>query len=272
MVQSRRRTSLLGMLALIVGAAALVLTKFNPTGIEIVPNLPVTLRLSTAAAIAATGLGLIAFLAAASSARTGAGLPFVALLVGTVALLLGWQPNLLTMIHHSAPAGKTCTGSVRPRLPRNRRHRKNPSIESRRFSTLTSRHRSRSPAKNTNMHPVPPDSSNAAAASAAAAARIDGAAAIRAARAKLEAARGAVKQSIESSPVYRNAKDDDDAAETALQNARLTYDPGSSELIAASRAALAARSKLEDLISAAAAHDAAYQDAQRQLQAAQSSR
>ena len=79
-------------------------------------------------------------------------------------------------------------------------------------------------------------------------------------------------QSIESSPAYRAAKDDADAAEMALKNARLTYEPGSSELIAASRAALAARSKLEDLISAAAAHDAAYRDAQRQLQAAQSSR
>ena len=139
MVQSRRRTSLLGMLALIVGAAALVLAKFNPTGIETVPNLPVTLRLSTAAAIAATALGLIAFLAAASSARTGAGLPFGALLVGVFALLLAWKPNLLTMIHPSAPAPAKSTPAVSAQAPRNRRRRKNLSIESKRSLTLTSR-------------------------------------------------------------------------------------------------------------------------------------
>lgn len=271
MVRSRRRTSLLGMLALIVGAAALVLTKFNPTGIETVPNLPIALRLSTAAAIAATALGLIAFLAAASSPRTGAGLPFVAILVGAGALLFAWKPNLLTMIHQSAPPAKAAP-AVSAQAPT-----QSPAVDEpeHRVKTIFDSDFPSStppPAKNTNIHSATPDSSSTAAPPVPAAAHIDAAAAIRAARAKLEVARDAVTQSIESSPAYRTAKDDADAAEAELKKARLTYDPGSSELIAASRAALAARSKLEELISAAAAHDAGYQDAQRQLQAAQSSR
>lgn len=271
MVRSRRRKSLLGMLALLMGAVALVLTKFNPTGIETVPNLPITLRLSTAAAIAATALALIAFLAAASSARTGAGLPFTAVLVGAAALLLAWKPNLLSMIHRPAlpPAKPASVVAAKP--PAQAPAADQPEHRAKTIFDSDFPSSTPSPAKNTTERPAP-SALSVASSSAATGARTDAAAAIRSARAKLGEARDNVVQSIQSTPAYRAAKADVDEAEAQLKSARLTYDPGSPNLIAASRAALAARTKLEELISAAAAHDSGYQDAQQQLRAAQSSR
>lgn len=270
MVRSRRRTSLLGILALLGGMTALVLTKFNPTGIENVPHLPIALRLSAGVAIAATALALIAFLAAASSPRTGAGLPLAALLVGAVALLLTWKPNLLTMIRPPVPAPKPApTIAAQPPAPTPAQDDSVHHVKTIFDSDFPSS--TPPPAKSTAERPAPSDSS-VASSSSVNSARIDAAAAIRSARAKLEEARDKVVQSIEATPAYRAAQADVDAAEANLKTARQTFDPGSPDLIAASRAALDARSKLQELISAAAAHDSDYQDAQRQLQAAQASR
>lgn len=269
MVQSRRRTSLLGILALLAGAAALVLTRFNPTGIETVPNLPMPLRLSTAAAIVATALALIAFLAAASSRRTGTGLPLFAILVGGFALLLAWKPHLLAR-SAASPAAKpapmiAAPPPAQPSSPADDGEHRGKTIFDPDFPSSTP------PAKSTIVSPHIPDSP-AAPAPTVPAARIDQASAIRAARANLEAAREQVLRSIETTPAYLAAKSDADAADADLKKARLTYDPGSPELVAASQAALQAHSKVQNLISAAASHDPASQNAARQLQAAQSTR
>lgn len=267
MVRSRRRSSFLGALALLTGAAALVLTRFNPTGIETVPNLPVAIRFPTAVAIAATVLALLAFLLAASSPRTGAGLPFVALLVGATALLLALKPDLFTLIHSRLSAAKPATPAlVQPAskapIENQPEHRVKTIFDSD-FPSSTP------PPKSSKDRSANPDSTLTSS-SAANAVQTDAAAVIRVARANLQDAREHVMQSLESTPPYRAAKEDVDAAEAKLKNARLADDPGSPELIAASQAALSARSKLEELISAAAAHDPDYQTAQRQLQAVQS--
>jgi hypothetical protein len=266
MVQSRRRTSLLGILALLAGAAALILTRFNPTGIETVPNLPMPLRLSTAAAIGATALALIAFLAAASSRRTGTGLPMFAILVGGFALLLAWKPHLLAR-SAASPSAKPVPmiAAPPPAQTSSRADNGEHPVKTIFDSDFPS---STPPVKSTVAAPNLPDSPAAPAPTV----RIDQASAIRTARANLEAAREKVLRSIESTPAYLAAKSDADADDADLKKARLTYDPGSPELVAASQAALQAHSKLQTLISAAASHDPASQDAAHQLQAAQSTR
>jgi hypothetical protein len=265
MVQSRRRTSLLGILALLAGAVALALTRFNPTGIETVPNLPVPLKLPAAAAIVATALALIAFLAAASSRRTGTGVPLFAILLGGAALVFAFKPHLLTRPSAPKPTpAPAAQPSVQASSPADS------GGEHRVKTIFDSDYPSSTPdVKPAASHSNVPDSS---AAPAAPAARPDPAAALRAARANVEAARENVLRSIESTPAYRAAKADADAADTDLKKARLTDDPGSPELIAASQAALESHSRLQKLVSDAAAHDPASQDAERQLKAAQSRR
>lgn len=269
MVRSRRRSSWLGLLALVGGAVALVLTRYNPTGVQSIAFLQVPVRLSVAVAIAATGLALVAFVAAASSPRTGAGLPLFSLLVGACALLLALKPDLQKIRRAAAPA-PTPAPAAAP-TPSAQAPKEEPS-ESRVRTIFDPDYPSSTPpaAKRTPSRTAPTNSSVSAAPEVAT--RVDSAAAIRTARTKLEEARQRVIQSIESSPEYRAAKANADAAEADLKTARLTDDPGSPELIAAGRAALAAHSKLEALISQAAARDPAYQGAARQLQAAQERR
>lgn len=271
MIRSRRRMSLLGVLALLAGGVALVLTKFNPTGIETVPNLPISVRLPTAAAIAATALALLAFLLAASSARTGAGLPLVALLVGSIALLMAWKPNLWSMIRPPAPAPKPAVPTaVQPPVQAPADEQPEPRVKT--IFDFDGPSSAPPPAKGSGEHPAKSEPAITSSSLAASAVRPTATAAIHAARAKLQEARDSVVRSLESTQAYRAAKADVDAAEEKLKNARVTYDPGSPELIAASQAALNARSKLEELISAAASHDPDYQNAAQQLQAAHANR
>lgn len=268
MVQSRRRTSLLGLLALVAGAAALTLTRFNPTGIETVPNLPVALKLPAAAAVAATALALVAFLAAASSRRTGTGVPLFAILLGGTALVLAFKPHLFTRPAAPPPAKPTPAPAAQP------------SVQASSPADSGGEHHVKTifdsdyPSSTPDMKPAARHSSlpDSPAAPAAPAARPDPAAALRAARANVEAARENVLRSIEFTSAYRAAKADADAADADLKMARLTYDPASPELIAASQAALEAHNRLQKLVSDAAAHDPASQDADRQLKAAQSVR
>jgi hypothetical protein len=268
MVHSRRRTSLLGILGLLAGAVALALTRFNPTGIETVPNLPVTLKLSVAAAIVATALALIAFLAAASSRRTGTGVPLFAILLGGAALVLAFKPHLLTRPPATAAARPTPVPSAQPSV------QTSPPADSDGEHRVKTIFDSDYPSSTPDVKPTAPHSNSpdSPVAPAPPVARPDPAVALRAARANVEAARENVLRSIESTPAYRAAKADADAADTDLKKARLTYDPGSPELIAASQAALEAHSRLQKLVYDAAAHDPPSQDAERQLKAAQSVR
>jgi hypothetical protein len=182
---------------------------------------------------------------------------------------LVWKPNLLTMIRSPAPAAKHASPIViqpqaQPPAEDQPEHRVKTIFDSD-YPASTP------PPKSSPKDPAKLGSA-AGSSSAVTAVRADAAAAIRAARAKLQESRDSVARSLESTEAFRAAKADVDAAEEKLKNARLTYDPGSPELIAASQAALNARSKLEELISAAASHDPDYQNAAHQLQAAQAGR
>lgn len=267
MVESRRRMSLLGILALVAGAAALVLTKFNPTRFETVPNLPVKLPFALGVAIAAGALALIAFLAAASSPRTGTGIPLLAILICGGAVLLSLKPNLLSRRTAPAPMkpapSPTTEPSVTTAPPTD-----NPSEAhvSKLFDMNSSSSATPSPKSNLESS----DSSQSATGASETApkvARPDPAAALRSARAKFQAARAGVIQSLESSSAYRSATSEAEDAEAELKKARLAYEPGSPELIAASQAALQAHARVQRLISDALAKDPSAQEAAREMQA-----
>ena len=268
MVQSRRRRSLLGALALIAGLAALCLTKFNPTGIETVHAGPITLPFGTALAVGASALAMLAFLAAASSTRTGTGLPLLALLVCACTFLLAWKPTFFKRASPPPAAKPLVTAkapAATPAVPDSgSEHRSklfdldSPSVGSTQVQPEAKGPGVRASAAGP-PHPAP-------------AARADPAVAVRAARAKMDAAREMVAARLASSPAFQLAKEDADAAEADLRKARIVYESGSPELIAVSRAALAARDKVESLISLAALRDPAYLDAARDLKAAESAK
>lgn len=268
MVVSRRRTSLLGVLALLSGVAALVLTKFNPTPWQVVTVGSMTLPLGAAVALGAAAVALLAFLAAASSPRTGTGLPVVAILVCAAALALAFKPGLFARRAAPAaaakPAGPTTAPASEADSPAPADSPNTPHVK----TIFDSDYPSSTPTPAAPHEPaVRPDAAAPAGESPGAPAKSDRAEAIRAARAKLDAARAEVVRSLESSPAYRAAKSDADAADAELKQARLVNPPGSPELVAASEAAMAAHSKLQKLITDAAAKDPAFQEATRALRA-----
>lgn len=269
MVESRRRRSLLGVIALLAGVAALVLTRFNPTGVTTVPVGPIRLALPVAVAVGALAVALLAFVAAATSPRTGTALPIFAVLVGAGAAVVGYYPGLFThapspTVAPAAPAPPAPTventpAETPPAEADSRPRQKTIFDMDGASSTLPP------PAKNAPPRDEPPPLPEAAPAPA----RIDHAAAIRDAKARVDAARESAVRSAEASPAYQSAKEEADAADAELKSARLKYEPGSPELIAASQAALNAHSKLQRIVSDAMARDPEANDALRALQAAQ---
>jgi len=266
--------SLLGILALVAGATALVLTKFNPTGIETVPNLPMKLPLAAGVAIAAVALALIAFLAAASSPRTGTGIPLLAIVICGGAVLLSWKPNPLTRRVAPAPVKPAPSATTEPAVT-TAPPTEDPSeshvsklFDMNSSSSSTPSGRKQIEASESSNSPATPSTG----APAPEATRPDAATAIRSARAKFQTARAGVMQALESSPAYRAATADADDAEAELKKARLAYEPGSPELIAASQAALQAHAKVQRVISDALAQDPAAQEAAREMQAVQGKR
>jgi hypothetical protein len=275
MVQSGRRKSLLGILALLGGVAALVLTRINPTGISVVPVGPLKLSLPAAVGLGALLVASIAFLAAATSAKTGTGLPMLAVLICGVAVALSFYPGLFDRFTKKTepkvvptpapPVVVQQPGDVsKPKDESGQHHAKTIFDADYPSSTPTppaTKQETATPSYNPPSLPTP---------APAPPVQIDNSVAIRAAHTKLESARAAVVQSLESSPDYQTAKANADAADTALKQARVTNDPGSPELIAASQAALDAKSKLQKLIADAMAKDPAAQEASKELQGLQS--
>jgi hypothetical protein len=99
---------------------------------------------------------------------------------------------------------------------------------------------------------------------------VDHSAEIAAAKGKLDSVRTRVTASLSGSPSYQSAKTDADAADAELKLAHQQYAPGSQELISASQSAMLAHKKLADLVSGAMARDPAAQQAEKDLQSAQS--
>jgi hypothetical protein len=272
MVESQMRKSVLGSLALLAGIAALVLTRFNPTGITMITVGTVKLALPAAVALGASLLAAIAFVAAASSPRTGTGLPILALLVCGGAVLFAFHPDWLSRSPKSngnPPASTTLVPPITTPTP--------PAVEdnppTRQKTIFDSDYPSSTPpplVKKEPMEPAPDSPAAPAVNSTPPPVHFDRNAEITAARANLDSARSAVTRALESAPEYQAAKAQADAADAELKRARLAYEAGSPELISASQAALNAHGKLRKLVADATAKDPASQEAAKELQRWQS--
>ncbi|HEY2589597.1 MAG TPA: hypothetical protein VGI81_27880 [Tepidisphaeraceae bacterium] len=266
MVASRRRSSLLGMLALLGGLASLLFTKVHLLSVQTVTIHSIVMPLGIAVGVGAMAVALIAFAGAAASPRTGAGLPIVAILVCAGALVLAFKPNFLSS--RLAPAGNQPApppaGHGPAPVPAPKPAEENPAPH---VKTIFDNDSPSSPAAS----PAPRDSAKSPTPAAAPATShpptpAESAAAVRTARAKLDAARANVRRSVEASDAYREAKSDADAADADLKTARQMYDIGSYKLLSADKAAIEAHKKVQNLIHDAIAKDLACQEAELELQ------
>ena len=276
MVKSGRRKSFLGILALLAGAAALVLLKFIPTGISTVTVGPLKFALPAAVGLGALLVASIAFLAAATSPRTGTGLPIFAVLICGTAVALAYYPNLLDNLMKKAdkkavPVATPAATAQQPSEPAQPKadapqppHAKTIFDVDYPSSTPTPSPKKETPAPLFDNASVPSPKPVLVPP-----VKIDNSAAIRAAHAKVESARAAAVQSLESSPNYQAAKAASDAADANLTKVRAETDAGSPERIEASQAAMEAHGKLQKMITDAMARDPAAQDASQELKGLQ---
>jgi len=252
-VQSRKRNSILGSIALLLAPAALALNYFDFSGLPTVNVGPFEMKFTMAATIAIATLAVGSFLLASQSRRTGTEIPFAAILVSAGALAAGY-------FHRSVP---------KPLPP------PAPSISA--PAPINSTSARRSTAK---TRPKPPSLPNAATVSSQAKSlantssdvvlRQRNLAELRDARAKYDAAHAAVIKALESDPAYIAAKSESDSTLEELKKARATYPPGNPTLAAASRTALAAHDKLQSIIDSAIDKDPTAHQAKDRLDAAQS--
>ena len=263
MIETRTRSSILGSLALLAGAAGIVLKLLKVGGLAAVTVGPVHLTLPAIIACGALLLALIALLAAASSRRTSTAIPLMAILVAATAVVWSIYGGGISggLFSHGAPKPAVSPQTAEPpsqTVSQQASPATEPSDHARSIFDDGIRDSERS---------VASGSAPGAADSPATEPAPQRTAMVNAARAKLDAARASVMRSLESSASYRAAKAEDDAAQAELKRARREYAPGSPELVGASQAALEAHNKVQSLISDAMAADPAVAEAQHELQA-----
>jgi len=251
-VVSKKRNSILGSLALLIGLGAVGLSAIDIGGLPSVNVGPWTLPFALAFDLGVGALAVGSLLLAGKSRRTGTELPLAALVVAVGATAIFY-------FRHRTPAApvKQVTPTMAPVTPV-----QTPTVAAK-------------PAAKLPDHPtaVPSVSNTANAAknvtqqSAAMLARQQHLSDLRDAKAQFAAAQAQVIQSLQSDPAYQKAKADSDAADEQLRMARLQYQPGDSNLVAFSQTALTARDALNQLIAQAVAKDSTAAAAKARLDA-----
>jgi hypothetical protein len=237
-VESRRRNSTLGSIALFTGLPALALAWFDFGGLPKVPVGPFELKFVEAISAAALLLAVLSLLLASASKRTGTEIPLVAILVCGAALGMAHFRHGFT----AAPAQRP--GTQPPAAP---------------VQTVTARQNAATTIPPNKPSANPPPATSTAATNAARAAaqaaqtaqafrRQQAQAALRDARANYNAARDAIIKSLENDPLYQAVKSRADQADRDLQEARATLPPGNSTLAKNSENALEARDKLTQFV------------------------
>jgi hypothetical protein len=251
-IESKKRNSILGSLALLVGLGAIGLSAIDIGGLPPVNVGPWMLPFALALDLGVGALAVISLLLAGKSRRTGTELPMAALVVAVGATAIFYF-----------------------------RHRTPPAPVKQVTPTMTPATTVQTPAVNAKLaakvpdHPiVAPSVSNAASAArnvteqgTAMLARQQRASELHNARAQFAAAQAQVIQSLQSDPAYRKAKADSDAADEQLRTARLQYQPGDSNLVAFSQTALKARDALNQLVAQADTKDSTAAAAKAKLDA-----
>ena len=264
MLESRRRTSVLGIIAILTGVAAAVLSRFHLIDLPTVEIGPVHAAAPLVIGVAGLLVGFVSFIAAAASPRTRTGAPIMAMVicaaaVGFIVYSSGGNPLAspaapklpVTLPPQIAAPSSPATQPTAPQ-PARPRTIFDPDFPSSAPPPDSSTESAPPP------HVSPPPSSTT-----------DAQASIREARSRLQSARDAVIGRLQSTDAYRTAKADADAAEADLKKARINYAAGSPELIAASQRAMDAKGKVQKLIDDAMAHDPDATAARRDLQSLQ---
>jgi hypothetical protein len=252
-VESRRRNSFLGSIALFTGLPALALAWFDFTGFPKVQVGPFELRFVEAIGAAALLLAILSLLLASASKRTGTEIPLAAVVVCAAALGLAHfrhatpAPPALPAPGSTPPAAKASAPATtsQSKTPQNRP----PGATSAVQAVNTAKTVPQTNAQALQQQQV--------------------LAALHQARTNYDDARAAVIKSLETDPAYQNAKSDADAADEQLKQARLTLPPGHPELARMSQDDLKARDKLNQLIDDAMLKDPVSRQAITQLNAAQ---
>jgi hypothetical protein len=271
MAASRRlRLNFLGIIALLLGVAACVATRVPLGGYG-----PRTIGLL------GIGVGVLGFLLAVLTGRWGSGIPVLGVIVslGAVGLSL-YNDGKLPWIDHlhggqaqvqPAPPPATPTAPKPAAPPVANQDPQISNIFDDRGSppSVPGSFKPR-PAVDPQPEPSPIVKHAPEPAVPAPAVRsTTSAAALQAARAKMEAASQALLQTLLNDPAYQAAKAQADAADAKRQAALAADGPGSAEVLAASRQWLEAKTALQKIAANAAANDPATQEAHRELMEAE---
>jgi hypothetical protein len=247
LVQSKKRNSILGSIALLVAVPAVGLNYFTFSGLPNVAVGPFELHFPTAVAAGVTALALLSLLLASASRRTGTEVPLAALMVGVVALGIGY------FRHRPAPAAPTASTAA-----------PTPAQAPAPQTATVQKPAPKSPAL-PGASAVTGQIQNTANAPTEVTLRQRNLANLREAESRFDAAKASAIKSLESDPAYAAAKSDSDSTLADLKNARAEHRPGDPALVKASQSALIAHDKLQTIIDAAFAQDHAVQDAKANL-------
>ncbi|HWE96065.1 MAG TPA: hypothetical protein VG269_19030 [Tepidisphaeraceae bacterium] len=266
MAASRRlRLNFLGIIALLLGAAACVATRVPLGGYG-----PMTIGL------VGIGVGVLGFLLAVSTGRWGSGIPVLGVVVSLAAVGLSlYNDGRLPWIDHLRGGHSQVQPATAPPAPapqptppptaNNDPHISNIFDDRGSPPTVPGSYKPR-PAVDPQPEPSPiVKHATEPAVPAPAVQSTNAAAALQAARAKTEAASQALLQTLSNDPAYKAAKAQADAADANRQAALTANGPGSPEVLAASRQWLDAKTALLKITANAAANDPATQEAHREL-------
>jgi hypothetical protein len=252
-IESKKRNSILGSLALLIGLGAIALSVFDVPGLPSFSVGPWTLPFAVGLDAGVGVLALISLLLAGKSVRTGTEIPGAALLVAVAAGGIFYFRHRTPPAPPAPPSARQATPATAP-------------------ATLTNL--PKVPVNSPTKVPVPSSISNAANAAknvtqqkVTALTQEQQLAALRDARAQFAAAQAKVIDSLKSDPAYIQAKARNDAADLQLRDARLSYRAGDPNLVTTSQAALAARDALNELVADAVAKDPAASAAKAKLDA-----
>lgn len=258
-VESKKRNSILGSLALLAGFGAIALSAIDVSGLPTVNAGAWTLPFALALDVGVGALALVAFLLSAKSRRTGTEIPGAALVVAIAAGGIFYfrhrpPPAPVTAPHTAIPATAPAVTTSLPRTPPPKTVLKSPASPA----------ASPSVAQATNAAKGATQQSVAA---AAALARQQQLVALQSAKAQFAEAQARVITSLQSGSNYQQAKMRADTADSQLRDARARYSPGDSNLVAASQTALDARDALNQIVAQAMANDPAAVAAKAKLDA-----
>ena len=249
-VESRRRNSFLGSIALFTGLPALALAWFDFGGLPKVSVGPFELKFVAALSVAALLLAILSLLLASASRRTGTEIPLVAVLVCGGALGLAHFRHATPAAPTPPPAAPSAPLAKAPVSPATNLKK----IDANRAPGVAQAVNTAKTTVQTNAQALQQQQTRAA---------------LHQARVNYDAARAIVIKSLESDPAYQRAKSDIDDADAQLKEARATLPPGHPDLARISQGDLAARDKLNQLIDDAMLKDPASRQAITQLNAAQ---